>query len=85
MVAWDYSTNVNEVGQRCRETKTVPHANGRQIYLILGYVRRPASHRRGVIWTKRRTLMDGAKNTGGESGILPRRFRYLAVIPTLPR
>jgi len=38
MVAWDYSTNVNEVCLRCQETKTFPLANGRQIYSILGYV-----------------------------------------------
>jgi hypothetical protein len=38
MVAWDYTTNVNEVCLRCRETKTFPLANGRQIYSILGYV-----------------------------------------------
>jgi hypothetical protein len=38
MVAWDYSTNVNEVCLRCRETRTFPLAHGTQIYSILGYV-----------------------------------------------
>lgn len=38
MVAWDYSTNVNEVCLRCRETRTFPLANRAQIYSILGYV-----------------------------------------------
>ena len=38
MVAWNYSTNVNEVCLRCRETRTFPLANRTQIYSILGYV-----------------------------------------------
>lgn len=38
MVAWDYSTNANEVCLRCRETETFPLADGTRIYSILGYV-----------------------------------------------
>lgn len=38
IVAWDYSTNVNEACLRCRQTKAFPLASGTQIYSILGYV-----------------------------------------------